>query len=59
MGKFAGGAIECEKQEAAQKTVTDCISKIWSSTLNSLEHLDDIIDGYFDYDMDYIFCCDY
>ena len=40
-------------------TVTDCISKIWSSTWDSFEHLDDIIEGYFDYDIDYIFCCDY
>ena len=59
MGKFAGCAIECKKQEVAQKTVTDCISKIWSSTWDSFEHLDDIIEGYFDYDIDYIFCCDY
>lgn len=59
MGKFAGDAIECEKQEAVQDMVTDCISKIWSSTWDSFEHLDDIIDDYFDYDLEYIFCSDY
>ena len=59
MGKFAGDAIECEKQEAVQDMVTDCISKIWSSTWDRFEHLDDIIDDYFDYDLEYIFCSDY
>lgn len=59
MGKFAGNAIKCEEQKAAQDMVTDCISKIWSSTWDSFEHLDDIIDAYFDYDLVYIFCSDY
>lgn len=56
MGKFAGDAIECKEQEAAQNMVTNCVSKIWSSTRNNFEHLDNITDDYFDYDLDYIYC---
>lgn len=56
MGKFAGDAIECEEEEAAQNMVTDCISKIWSSTWDSFEHLDDVKDDYFDYGMNYVYC---